>query len=331
MQKVKKTAFSLIELSVVILIISILAAGTISMSTVAITNAKNKVTRERLDAIYKAMGTFLAKNYHLPCPASLKLTKASSTYGETLDSNDCSSGDGVYSSVTDSMIVYGAVPVAALNLPDEMAEDGFGTKISYIMHSGFALQNYPTVLDETIGFSYYNIDSSATDLIKVYQLPSTNRIDNVAFVLLSHGANKYGGFNANSSSQNSTAGANTHEIYNALSSITDNGSPTIDTAAYGVNPSFVGDVTFTATNSSSDVFDDIILFKTRDDIIRELNLGFLAACTQDTPNAVDDFPNAYAGQISYRTTACPSPNADITPSMLCGAYAGTWVAIETCP
>lgn len=325
----KKTAFSLIELSVVILVISILAAGALSVSTVSLVNAKNKVTKERMEAIYKAIGTFVARNYRLPCPASLTIAKSSANYGTEDGSGDCATqGDGIYTSTIQSNIVYGMVPVKALGLADDVAEDGFGTKIAYIVNAKFTEAEYPTATD-TDGFSFY--EDTGSDMINIYQLPSTNNISNAVFVLLSHGANKYGGFNKYSTSQNSTLSAETYEGYNSLSSVTDNTSPTIDTASFGVIPSNPTEVSITLTNSDSDDFDDIAFYKTRDQLLIDFDLGFLLPCTSSTTNWTSGFSNAFAGTVANRATDCASPNEDITPTMLCGPLAASWVAKVSCP
>lgn len=72
LQKNNKTAYSLLELSIVILIISILISGVLTMSVGTTNNAKNKATNDKILEIYKALGNFLLTNKRLPCPASLK-------------------------------------------------------------------------------------------------------------------------------------------------------------------------------------------------------------------------------------------------------------------
>ena len=67
----KNKAFSLIELSIVLLIISILASSALSISTNSIINNKIKVTNDRINQLYKAIGNFLVINGRIPCPASL--------------------------------------------------------------------------------------------------------------------------------------------------------------------------------------------------------------------------------------------------------------------
>ncbi len=326
----QKSAFSLIEISVVILIIAILAAGAISVSTVALNNAKAKVSRDRIGAIYKAIGNYVAKNHRLPCPASLKLTKSEASYGVQEGAGDCATaGDGIYSSQDQPLVIYGMVPTSTLGLSDDMAEDGFGGKIAYVVNANFTVADYPDDSGTTFGFGF--ADDTGNDMINIYQLPSTNSIDDVALALISHGGNKYGAFNAYSSTQNSTTGSDVYELKNSLTGIVNNVAPIIDTAIFGTVGAFAGRVTFTVSNSNSDVFDDIVFFKKRSEILSDFDLGFLLPCTATTLNWETGYSNAFAGTIKYRATACAAPNDGIRPSKECAPFAANWINKTTCP
>ena len=129
MRKIKK-AFSLIELSVVILIVSIVLAGTLSVRNSQDVANKTKITNERIAAIYKAMGVFLLENYRLPCPGLVTNAITDATYGdENRSSQDCDTS-GTY---TSGNIIYGMVPTKALGLPSEMAADAWGGRFSYLV------------------------------------------------------------------------------------------------------------------------------------------------------------------------------------------------------
>src|SRR3989338_7419279 len=110
-KKVFKKAYSLIELSIVILIISILITGALTVSVGSVNNAKIKNTNDRLQQVYKALGNFLVANKRMPCPASLKKIKTTdSDYGAEVGSQGACSGSGVYQSTTSANLVYGMVP-----------------------------------------------------------------------------------------------------------------------------------------------------------------------------------------------------------------------------
>ena len=334
--KRRKTGFSLIELSVVILIISILASGAISVSGVFLVNAKNKQTKDRMDAIYKSIGAYVAKNHHLPCPSSFENSKTDSGYGveegtsATINTARTCDEDTIFNSSDLSNINYGMVPVSTLGLSDEMAEDGFGSRFSYIVVEQLAGPNYndttPGVFSE--GFSYYS--ETSAEMIQIIQTQSGNVIQNVAFAIISHGQNKLGAFNANSTTQNSVTGISAQEGQNVISNIVSGD------ADFGQHPSHVGLVTFTASDSD-DGFDDIILYKSRDEIIDDFSLGHLYFCDDSDTNYSGDnysgiFNFGYSGQVVYGdgATACDN-DATIFPSKECGPRGSAWIEKVTCP
>ena len=326
----KKRAFSLIELSIVILIISILAAGAISVSGTFLISSKNQLTEKRMESIYNALGVFVAKNHRLPCPAPINKSKTDSNYGKESGSSpvvstarDCD-GSGVYSSNLESNLVYGMVPVNSLGLSDDVGEDGFGSKFSYIVHEGLTVPNYDDVGGAgNDGFSYYS--EADSEMIQIYQLPSENTIRKVAFAIISHGQNKLGAFNANSTVQNSTSSIETQEGYNALSNIS-------GTAAdFGLDSAITPSrVTFTSLNSASDDFDDKVFYKNRDEIISDFDLEYLYFCDSSDTGYESGYQNAYNGQTVFRSTPCSS-DPSIYPSKQCGAMGTVWINKITCP
>lgn len=326
MKRARKSAFSLVELSVVLLIISILVAGTITVSTAMVNKSKTENTKQKMKEIYDAMGAYLLKNYALPCPAPLNVVKSTAGYGVAGAAGSCNA-DGIYASTLQSSVVYGMVPVNTLGLPSSMAEDEFGSKIAYVINKKYTIVEYPTATDNG-GFSFYLGGGSGA--IRAYELPSTNYIDDLMFMLISFGANKYGAFNASAAVQNG-ASADVSEAKNQLSSITNNSFPTADTASFGVNSAHPSNVTFTISSAASDVFDDISLFKSRADMMIDFNAMFLAGCDDSSLNMGSGFSNAFYGQIKNKNSACASPNTDITPSKKCGAFGARWIDMITCP
>ena len=263
MQKNPKTAYSLIELSIVILIISILITGALSVSVRSINNAKIKVTRDRMAEIYKAMGTFLIANNRLPCPASLNLDKSNMSYGNPTGTNGtCTVANGVIASTTATNLVYGAVPTKALGLSSEMAEDGFGSKFSYVIHKGFT-----TTIAATTGLHTTTAPYAPTaPIIQIKENPAaTSSTQHAIFALISHGANKAGAYNANAITQN-VASADTDEIDNALPTLT-----TSTTANFND--------TFISVSSNSDSFDDIVFYKTRNQMIQDFDAMSVIPCS----------------------------------------------------
>lgn len=326
--KTSKKAFSLIELSIVLVIISVLIAGTLSVSVTGLNNAKIKITNDRIAAIYKAMGNYLQVNKTLPCPASLRKMKTESNYGTSVGSaGACFSGaaDGVFKSNNQANVMYGMVPVKTLGLANEMGEDGFGNKFVYVVNKAFTLAEYPTATDNS-GFSYHS--TSGNDMLLVLQMPSTNTVDGVVMAIISLGINKYGAFNATSSSPNGGS-ADTYEPQNYLANIVEGGGG--NTADYGVNATYSGRVVLASSSTTSDTFDDIVFFKSRNDLVTDFDAQYLLPCTSSTTGWASGYTDAFVGQIRYRSTTCSAPNDSITPSKKCAALGLNWASVQDCP
>lgn len=313
-----KKAFSLIELSVVILIVSILITGVLSVSTSAVNNAKIKTTNERLEVIYKALGNFLLRNGRLPCPAGIKRIRGSDNNYGNEESCATNTTTGVYQSTSVSFdrLYYGAVPVKALNISIEMAEDGFGSKFGYFVHRDYTIAGgYPSSF--TVGsFSIPNPIYDSHNL-QLFVQPSNSRIINNGIVaVVSYGANKRSAFNATSSSQNLISG-DTEERHND-----------VDIS----NPGFQS--TLFAESAASDVFDDIVMFKTRDNFIVDFDAMYLIPCDDASnmdadANATLPSDDAYYGQTIYDTDVCGADPA-VRAAVKCMAY-GQWSVVVACP
>ena len=341
MKKIKtisiRKAFSLIELSIVLLIISIIITGAMSVSVVAVNNAKYKVTNDRIQEIYKAIGQFLLKNYRLPCPASLLIAKTSAGYGlETIGNASSGYPDTCYTVSNTSFarritqgsqpglqqvgtVSYGMVPVATLGLSSDMAEDGFGSKIVYMVMDRLTIAEYP-IISNIRGFSYLSESDNyyRSSSIKLLQQPSNDYIDSVVLVIMSHGANKYGAYNSNSIVQNSTSGISPSEQNNISSGLSFNSAYFAGTDSKPV---------IISSDSSSDVFDDIVFFKRRSDLISDFDAKFLIPCMSTYYNS-RSYDSVFYGALQYGSPACVAP-VGVKPSYRCGPN-GAWMAVDTC-
>jgi prepilin-type N-terminal cleavage/methylation domain-containing protein len=279
--KKSKTAFSLIELSIVILIISILISGILSNSVSSVNNARVRTTNERLQQIYQAMGNYLVKNNSLPCPAVIAAI--------------------IYTSNTAAKLVYGMVPVRDLGLADEMAEDGFGDKIAYVVNSDFTSNT--TFGDNTLNISANNITLNDKPGGVTHTIT-----DNAIFALISYGSNKFGAFPANAAVQNEGSVDDTDEQGNYISGISG------ATADFG--PAFV------ASSSSSQIFDDVILGKTRDQMVQDFSAFSTIFCAAD-PGVLDSYSwgqGKYGEAVVATSPACGDSSY---PIKKCGAF-GVW-------
>ncbi len=299
----QKKAYSLIELSIVILIISILISGALTVFSGSANNKKITITKTRIDEIYKALGGFLLVNGRLPCPASIIAIKSTdATYGaEGTAAGNCTAGGGVYASGS-SNLVYGLVPVKTLGLPNEYAEDGFEGKIAYIVEKNFTTSSTFDNATETATMTLNEISQGVNQVI-------TN---DAILALVSYGANKSGAFNANGTVQNTRSSDNS-EMENDL----------------GASNAFDKNLVFNAPDN--DVFDDIVFYKTRNSLISDFDAFSLLNCLNGTlslsyPSAATySWPESSYNQVVPSTTACPAPYTTSVgyPTRRCGAF-GIW-------
>lgn len=297
-----KKAFTLIELSIVLIIVSILITGIASVSITTVNNAKIKTTNDRMRSLYVSLGNFLASNNRLPCPASIENIKNSGgNYGVEVGAGSGCSGGGVTTSFPTGLS-YGMLPVRSLGLPSDMAEDGFDNKFAYIV---------TTNLTTTAGFGSTSNNGSIT-IKEKYSSGDVTVMTDGAFAIVSYGGNKLGAFNVNSSSQNPTTSIGSDEQENIL-----------------VSGSYDG--TFVSTSGISENFDDIVYVKTKKQIISD-NKAFetmpCAATTESLYGTTISWPQGQYDQVVVSTTLCPAPyTKGVTyPTKKCGAF-GVWTAI----
>ena len=212
-------------------------------------------------------------------------------------------------------LVYGMVPIRDLNLSDDFAEDGFEDKIAYIVDKRFTKD---TVVPDA-GVDSFGT-SPSTSIITINEIPTTGvtqtNTSDAIFALVSYGGNKSGAFGVNSSTQ-FTRSSDSTETDNDLDSLT--------------APNFDQDLNFSA--DSSDTFDDIVFYKTRNAIVSDFD-AFLAIPCSGSGNSLSlnyggfasySWSQAHYNQIVASDTQCP-PDYLIRTNYLtrrCGAF-GVW-------
>ena len=307
-----KSAFSLIELSVLLVIFGVIVSGVLSISTASIINNKHRITNDNFKKIYQALGVFLLNNKRLPCPASLTKNKISDNdYGNEVAT--CQ-GQGVFQSNNNSNLVYGAVPVKALGLSNDLMEDGFGSKISYVIDKRFAIANESQINFANATFA--TAPSNNNIIIKHKTLTSEAIISADGIMLLiSHGSNKAGGFVAENSEQ--------------LPRLTDNyENENSITNAVNSNPSTADydNVFFNAVFGSL-TFDDLVFFKSKKNFVDDFRAHHLTACY----DAGSLFSNrsAYFEEVIYANHGCWGSEQNKRLSRKC-LDNGNWFEYSPC-
>ncbi|MFM7621083.1 MAG: type II secretion system protein [Alphaproteobacteria bacterium] len=307
-----KTAFSLIELSILLMFLAVVISGILSTATASIVNRNTKITNDNFLQIYQALGAFLLSNKRLPCPASIIQNRLNdATYGTEVA--NCS-GSGVYQSNSSSNIVYGMVPFKALGLSEQIAIDGYKSKIAYVVDKRFTVASEVQANFANVTFS--TAPSTNTIIIRDKLISSDKTLTNDAIlVLITYGANKFSAFDPDNSTQN-TRSTDISELDNDITNFI-NGSPSSATF----------DNIFLNSASFSLIFDDDLFYKTKQNLIDDFKAQGLIACF----NSGSFFANrnGYFDEVLYATRGCWAPENRKRLTTKCLAD-GSWIQYSQC-
>ena len=114
--------FTLVEIAIVVIIMGALFVFLMPLSSGILENKKREITRQKLKNIEAAMVNYVAVNKRLPCPADGTIAPGDASAGVEggRTSGDCSSNQ-----------VSGVVPWVALGLAQTEIEDGWFHRITY--------------------------------------------------------------------------------------------------------------------------------------------------------------------------------------------------------
>lgn len=136
----QKMGFTLVELSVVLVIIALITGMGISAGVDSLESARRAATQSKLDVIEDALMSFRQRYNRLPCPGDAKLATTDTNYGvEAANLGTCTGGTPAASNLTTATtptpdplaVPSGAVPVSTLGLPNDFMYDGWGRKFHY--------------------------------------------------------------------------------------------------------------------------------------------------------------------------------------------------------
>jgi prepilin-type N-terminal cleavage/methylation domain-containing protein len=254
-----QSGYTLVEIAVVLLISSVIAATSFTLGTAWIEAEEYTAAKRQMTAIENAFETYRRLNLRLPCPADMTpALSADIGYEGGTGPGDCDAGGGDAATlVASSHTFYGALPVKALSLPVSLMRDPWGQYYVYFVDQYATEEGAFDIMPQSS--DHYidpNFDSgngrlradgtSEAGEITVYGSGGSTRTDRALFALLSYGKNGYGGVNRNGSFVTNTNPApGNDELINA-------------------DPNSLALVqrlrNFT---TGADYFDDIVLYKNR--------------------------------------------------------------------
>ena len=300
--------FSLIELSLVLLILAALIAGGTSLSSIQAYKEKYDTTLKNIKLIENALTVFVALNGRLPCPASPAQRILNSTFGReqvtagavgTAQSCNSTTTNIFTGSIGGNTQYYGAAPVTTLGLPDEYMFDGWGNRIGYIVTRPFinssktntsCIMPCTTTINNSCpgGGSMANVSNniyfcyrgqaSGTDSTGILVL-GEGYYANYApvYILISHGENGYGAFLKNADVDLDNGGSNGSNADRNPNPPSSNSQELLNLNCSSSGACLTQN--YVQKEISTPIFDDILLFKNRNNLLLDCNKYGNNACT----------------------------------------------------
>lgn len=215
-----RAAFTMVEMAVVIGVIALITAMSVSMGVDVLETYRRTATQNRMDEIEKALLKFRELNDRLPCPGNPTLATTSTNYGleasnpgscidDDADNEDADFDAGYFTTTAPTGVPSGSVPVKTLGLPVDYMYDAWGRKFQY-----------EVVVDMTYPGSFSISDPASVCVdngIRVYQETYPTNTDTITagavYALNSFGKNGIGGYGRDGT-RLSTGTIGTLEAYN---------------------------------------------------------------------------------------------------------------------
>lgn len=236
-QQYHQQGLSLIELSIVLVVIAIIIGSVLSVGTSSNEAARITQTKAKLDIIEQALAGYVALQGRLPCPATPSLALTHASFGV----ENISGGTDCLGAASSSNVHIGSVPVTTLQLPDEFAFDGWGRRFSYAVDIRFAMSS---------GSDFRGTAGGAAEINVGTAVDSGDVTANAVYSIISHGSDGGGAWPRNGGTQRADS-ANAVEAENSHQA--------------GGNPF---DVEFVLLPRSS-TFNDFVRYKMKYQLVRD--------------------------------------------------------------
>jgi prepilin-type N-terminal cleavage/methylation domain-containing protein len=305
-----KAGFTLIELSVVLIIISVIIGSGLTLLITGTQSAQYNSTIATMDAIEAALQNYVSANGRIPCPADLTIAKGGTNYGREagyqtggVGTGECVTGMTPAANFESSSgVEEGGVPARALNLPDSYMYDGWGRKFRY------AVDPNQTII--AASHSNWTLPRGCTPAggtakpITVNDASGSARTTAAIYAIISHGPNEHGAYT--SSGQIVNAGSiNADEQTNCHC---DNTGAHTGGAGVLASATYVQKIAMPNASSPLNSFDDIVAFKEAWQMQTQNN-QITSAC-----------PTSYYRTVTIDHTKVPNTDQTNFPMLFSGMY-----------
>lgn len=175
--------FTLIEVSLVVVIggilLSLFSTSLINM----ISGTKEKTTLTRIMEVDEALRQYASVNNRLPCPAALDVKIETANYGRETNCAAPATSPGTVDDPT-YPVRYGFIPTRTLNLPDSHGYDAWGSRLIYAVTKPLTSQ------------ATYDLRNGKIDIIDSNGNSTVTPTRSITYVVLSVGKDRRGGWNS---------------------------------------------------------------------------------------------------------------------------------------
>lgn len=172
--------YTLVELSVVMVIVSLLTAGGLTLGANMVNQAAHVDTGKILNQLNQSVKDYYVVTGKLPCPASLDLATNNSSFGDAINGGACNETDSIPAgsgTFYTSSVITGMIPSRTLGLSNKAASDKYGNRIIY---------SVTRHLTSTADFG------SSNGAIRVNDAGGTGILSDAAYVIVSPGKDHNG-------------------------------------------------------------------------------------------------------------------------------------------
>lgn len=268
--------FSLVEISIILVIIAMLTGSSLSIFLYSNDQTKQIQTLKKMEVIEQAIIAFVKINNRLPCPGDISLGKNDLNSG--IEKCNCNLGADLTSNLPagfncpiSNFALGGTIPVKTLNLPQSFMEDGWGSYIIYYMTKGMG--GDINCADVGPADPAYNLHECNMGLIKILDQTGNLKTDKAAISLFSSGKNRLGGWDAISAIRST--------------------SPPLTHINERRNYDFL--LATMVQQEHSEDFDDIVMYKTKEQLMHKADFYISNENCEHSQKILNNVTNFYCG------------------------------------